>query len=140
MTTNLEGILGVIVSTQTPWIAQCPVYKHLDAEKMLAHKLRALHLNKNKLKCFRGICTLSTGQEIYIPKIKNIQIQTTDFGHCHQVTWGIESIDIKQDMILLSTHLIDDLGVLVLINILPAPISCTLGATLHLSKFTLLLG
>ncbi|KKM96674.1 hypothetical protein LCGC14_1175680, partial [marine sediment metagenome] len=56
---------------------------------------------------------LGTGQEIYTPRIKQIQVQTTEFGHCFSITWAFETIDICQAMTVSEMRLIDDLGILI---------------------------
>lgn len=136
---TIEGVLGTITGTQTPWIAQCPVYKHASAEKMFTHKLRAMHLQQNKLKHFKCIYILGTGQEILAPTIRHIQTQKTEFGHCALVTWIFESIDIKQLMTVVAIRLIDDLGVLVMKRVFPTAVFCVPSNVLTQLDFTLAL-
>lgn len=135
----IEGVLGFYQYSTTPWIAQCPVYKQTSAEKMLTHKLRAMRLQQNKLKHFKCIYVLGTGQEILAPKIKHIQTQKTEFGHCALVIWVFESIDVKQHMTIVALRLIDDLGILVMKRVFPTAVFCVPNNTLDLFNFTLAL-
>ncbi len=116
---QVKGIIGFVTGTESPWKAQPPVYILPSLTKMLAHKLRALHLKTNKLNKFTGVCVLESGQEVCAPKVKKIRIQSTEFGHCSLVAWEFVKIDLQQQITVTSFYLIDDLGFLVAKDLTP---------------------
>jgi hypothetical protein len=109
----LIGVIGTIPDTETNWIAQSPVYKTPTSDKQLAHRVRALHLKKSKLRLFKGVCITDIGQELWAPRVDKVKVYNTKFGHCVLVTWSFIPIRLEQDINIKRIKLIDDLGYLV---------------------------
>lgn len=106
----LGSVIGFVAGTQIPWKATEPTYKTPCLHKQKAHFLRAFHLKENKLKLFKGICVLDTGEEILAPPIKEIVIERTEFGHVLSIDIKFKDIKIEQKMVFVKFKLVDDLG------------------------------
>lgn len=110
----LKGVLGFIAGTKVPWVAQSPVYRPLPPKAQKAHKIRALHLEQERLNLFKAVCVTDSGQELWAPKVDKVKIQTTNFGHCVLVTWSFVEIELRQTVTVNTVRLIDDLGYLIM--------------------------
>lgn len=133
----LKGVIGVVAGTQVPWVAQSPVYKTPTLTGQTAHRVRALHLKQSKLKLFKAVCITESGQELYAPKVSQIKVQNTNFGHCVLVTWSFVEIELKQTVNVNRVRLIDDLGAMIMERDLVDPVIGCPGDTIRLVDVTI---